>query len=60
MGMSVSPGGLGSTGGIGAGSVGMGAGVGRHQINSEDDKDAAALARRVLDLMDPSVMADLL
>ena len=60
VGMSVSPGGLGSTGGIGAGSVGMGAGVGRHQINSEDDKDAAALARRVLDLMDPSVMADLL
>lgn len=57
-GVSVSPGGLGSAGGmgigIGGGSVGVGAGVGtvRHQINSEDDKDAAVLARRVLDLMD--------
>lgn len=61
--VSVSPGGLGSAGGMGVGSVGMGAGMGtatRHQINSEDDKDAAALARRVLDLMDTSVIGDML
>ncbi|KAG9308403.1 armadillo-type protein [Chiua virens] len=57
-GVSVSPGGLGSAGGIGAGSIGMGAM--RHHINSEDDKDAAGLARRVLDLMDTCVIGDML
>ncbi|KAG8217986.1 ARM repeat-containing protein [Butyriboletus roseoflavus] len=62
-GVSVSPGGLGSAGVIGGGSVGMGASMGsatRHLINSEDDKDAATLARRVLDLMDMSVIGDMI
>ncbi|KAH0826931.1 ARM repeat-containing protein [Lanmaoa asiatica] len=56
--VSVSPGGFGSAGGC----VSTGAGVGtvRHQINSEDDKDAAVLARRVLDLMDTCVIGDML
>ncbi|KAH7889193.1 ARM repeat-containing protein [Phlebopus sp. FC_14] len=31
-----------------------------HQINPEDDKDSAVLARRVLDLMDPSTIGDML
>ncbi|KAI9574096.1 ARM repeat-containing protein [Boletus coccyginus] len=59
--VSVSPGGLGSAGSLGGGCAGMGAGVGtaRHQINSEDDRDAAGLARRVLDLMDTCVVWDL-
>ncbi|KIK78727.1 hypothetical protein PAXRUDRAFT_36581 [Paxillus rubicundulus Ve08.2h10] len=50
MGVSVSPG-----GGMGIG----GTGPMRHQINSEDDKEAAGLARRVLDLMDTSVVGDM-
>ena len=57
-GVSVSPGGLGSAGGLGG--VGGGMGTARHQINSEDDKDAAGLARRVLDLMDTCVIGDVL
>ncbi|KAF8447260.1 armadillo-type protein [Boletus edulis BED1] len=66
--VSVSPGGLGSAGRLGGGSLGVGLGVGvgtgmgtvRHQINSEDDKDAAEWARRVLDLMDTSVIGHIL
>ncbi|KAN0076756.1 Armadillo-type fold [Tylopilus felleus] len=62
VGVSVSPGGLGGAGGLGSVSVGVGVGMGteRHQINPEDDRDAAGLARRVLDLMDTSVIGDML
>lgn len=67
----VSPGGLGGAGGMGGGgSVGVvspggvggagGAGSARHHINSEDDKDAAMLARRVLDFMDTCAIGDML
>lgn len=60
-GVSVSPGGVGSAGSAGMGmGVGVGVGTVRHTINSEDDKEAAALARRVLDLMDACVIGDLL
>lgn len=58
VGVSVSPGGLGSAGGLGGVIAGMG--TARHQINSEDDKDAAGLARRVLDLMDTCAIGDIL
>lgn len=58
--VSVSPGGLGLGLGSAAGLGGAGAGAARHQINSEDDKDAAGLARRVLDLMDTSMIGDML
>lgn len=46
-------------GGVSPGGVGASV-VQRHQINSEDDKDAAGLARRVLDLMDTGVIGDML
>ncbi|KIJ59697.1 hypothetical protein HYDPIDRAFT_162060 [Hydnomerulius pinastri MD-312] len=35
-------------------------GLRHHQINPEDDKDAAILARRVLDLMEPLTIGDML
>ncbi|KAF9220191.1 ARM repeat-containing protein [Gyrodon lividus] len=57
-GVSISPGGMGGGGGGGGGMGGVG--TMRHQINSEDDKEAAALARRVLDLVDTSMIGDML